>query len=516
YYEAAEARKAAILNSPTQIIHAEEMIPGETYTGTAYYISNNGDDNNDGLTPETAWRTCDPINPRACKEVIAELAENGIVIPVPKVTLQPGDAVFFERGSVFRLTDQLVLASGVTYSAYGEGAKPVFTAAEENSARPECWALWYEGENGEKIWRFYKEMYNACGIVFDDETYAKRVWEWPTPEGWLAVELRQMDPVNGICAPEDPSADVRLVSAGEYRTVDENLSGDLTFLFRPDLEGLRYPVQFDGWYKPGDIYLRCDSGNPGEIYSDIEVIALPDRSLGAGLCVRAFDAEEAQDYVLDNLSIKYYGDSAVFGNMKLPGAVIQNCTVEFGGTRILRVESAEPTSNFFAIGDGIYCVTGAEIRNCYFRHSGNAFTFENAQETADHLGSYHAYGNLIENCGQGIRTYLINPDGGRFDELILRDNIVLNSGDSMNNACFESPTAIDLGSDLVQYAGHIEVCDNVLIGSRLSMLKIPDVPAVKLDIHDNVIAQSHDGVLINEMQWDRSGQVTWHMMSDAK
>ena len=51
------------------------------YTGTAYYVSEKGDDNNDGKSPESAWRTNE-------KESNAELLE--------------GDAVFFERGGHFR------------------------------------------------------------------------------------------------------------------------------------------------------------------------------------------------------------------------------------------------------------------------------------------------------------------------------------------------------------------------------------------------------------------------------
>lgn len=39
YYEMAAERKEAILNSPTEIVKSDEFIPGETYMGTAYYVS---------------------------------------------------------------------------------------------------------------------------------------------------------------------------------------------------------------------------------------------------------------------------------------------------------------------------------------------------------------------------------------------------------------------------------------------------------------------------------------------
>ena len=81
YYQMADERRDAILNSPTAIVKADEFIPGETYTGTAYYVSENGSDENDGLSPETAWQT------------VMHLRELD--------RLQPGDAVFFERGGTY-------------------------------------------------------------------------------------------------------------------------------------------------------------------------------------------------------------------------------------------------------------------------------------------------------------------------------------------------------------------------------------------------------------------------------
>lgn len=87
----------AILNTETEIVHSDTYIPGETYTGTAYYVSNDGDDNNDGLTPETAWRTLDKVS-ESC-------GFDGNAI------LQPGDAVFFRRGDIFRETRPQVRAA---------------------------------------------------------------------------------------------------------------------------------------------------------------------------------------------------------------------------------------------------------------------------------------------------------------------------------------------------------------------------------------------------------------------
>ena len=48
----AQKRKAEIINAPDSI----EIL------GTTYYVSNDGDDGNDGKTPESAWRTLDKVS----------------------------------------------------------------------------------------------------------------------------------------------------------------------------------------------------------------------------------------------------------------------------------------------------------------------------------------------------------------------------------------------------------------------------------------------------------------------
>lgn len=129
----------AILNTETEIVHSDKYIPGETYTGTAYYVSNDGDDMNDGRTPETAWRTLDRV-----------LDANGYY---GRTDLQPGDAVFFRRGDTFRMNETQeghfdIIVSNLTFSTYGEGDKPIITGSSENGAerRSGNWSMRTEQE----------------------------------------------------------------------------------------------------------------------------------------------------------------------------------------------------------------------------------------------------------------------------------------------------------------------------------------------------------------------------------
>ena len=89
-----------------------------------------------GTSPETAWATIDRLN---------------------GAELNDGDAVFFRRGDVWRAA-QVESRPGVTYSAYGEGEKPGLYGSAENGGGAEKWSLWYEGEDGRKIWVYYRPM----------------------------------------------------------------------------------------------------------------------------------------------------------------------------------------------------------------------------------------------------------------------------------------------------------------------------------------------------------------------
>ena len=83
-----------------------------------FYVSNSGDDKNDGLTPETAWKTLDKINdPDSFPEY---------------------SNILFERGGLWRGMIK-VPKNGITYSAYGVGQKPRIFGSKRNYAKPHYW-----------------------------------------------------------------------------------------------------------------------------------------------------------------------------------------------------------------------------------------------------------------------------------------------------------------------------------------------------------------------------------------
>lgn len=126
-----------------------------SYTGTAYYVSNSGNDNNDGLTPETAWATLDKVN---------------------SFTFKNGDAVRFERGGMWR--GSIRGQNGVTYTAYGTGHKPKIYCSIDGKALE-----WKQSEY-ENVWVTEKRLgTDDVGLVVfnvgtDNEIYAEHQREF--------------------------------------------------------------------------------------------------------------------------------------------------------------------------------------------------------------------------------------------------------------------------------------------------------------------------------------------------
>lgn len=89
-----------------------QSVPGNTY-----YVSPSGNDANDGLSPESAWRTIGRVN---------------------AVTYRPGDSIFFEGGQTFEGSLQFSPANVepgdgnlITLSSYGEGRATIRSKADE-------------------------------------------------------------------------------------------------------------------------------------------------------------------------------------------------------------------------------------------------------------------------------------------------------------------------------------------------------------------------------------------------
>lgn len=374
--EAVTILREQILNSSSSIVKSDEQIPGQTYTGTAYYVSNSGNDNNDGLTPETPWKTIDKVN---------------------QSNLGYGDAVFFERGGIYRGVLCFLNPGGyVTVSAYGEGEKPIITSSEECAADAEKWTLW-NSENGVQIWKYYRDCLDCGLIVFDDETAGNKILaDWSGTE-WVNEDGTPFDIANSLTENLDFFSDDGGKFGGATDFYVNNSSAD--------------DVQY------GPLYLRCDEGNPGEIYDCIELCTMFTNDMAGG-GYNGTVISGIYGCVYDNLSIKYFPMAGVC--VSDVDSILQNCEIAWGGGCVQGMENGRVGDE--RMGDAI---NGCGTENCsvignYIHDvASSALIIESYSDVQ--LRNISVSRNLIERTCNGIN--IRDNDNISFENVAFNDNV---------------------------------------------------------------------------------------------
>ncbi|HEX2945207.1 MAG TPA: DUF1565 domain-containing protein [Clostridia bacterium] len=403
---AAQKRKQEILSTPTSIKKGDSYIQGETYTGTAYYVSNNGKDKNDGLTPETAWATLGRLQ---------------------NVKLKPGDAVFFERGSIWRsarMPNNVRGTKGITFSAYGAGNKPIFSGSPENGSGSEKWKLYYNGDNGVKIWEYYKEFSECSAIVLNHEIPVPRDTAYWDGTKYYCMDMRNEPQKKPYVVTED-LMDMRCFPMLLYPplSLDER-----AFVKGYDENGPELVT--------GKLYFRCDAGNPGELYDDIEFIA-----------PFAFFDGMSDNQTFDNLSItsSVFTFTSGFSNgNSTDNCLVQNCEVSWMGGGVTGYATFNETGdtrlqlNMNSIGrngGGIsFDGSGSTIRDNYVHNCfQEGIALETFTEDPSSMTDNVVSGNVVEECVQSILLcnwdMEVNPNH-IFKNIVVENNYSLYSGKS--------------------------------------------------------------------------------------
>lgn len=378
--------------------------------GTTYYVSNSGDDANDGLTPETAWATPEKVS---------------------TTKLNPGDGVLFERGSVFRGPDKidregvfLECQPGVTYAAYGAGPKPVLMGSPESGADPAKWSLYGETPDGGKVWVFYRDMRDCGTIVLNDGD----IWTRKVRPGWDGEKFFNED--------------------GSEFDVLAGLDQDLTFFSPADSLLRQPPVGQNEWnagamvgitlyakeYRNtvGKLYLRCDQGNPGEVFDSVEFGVCPS---GAGSPLVGLTG----GVTFSNIKVTCTSDCGFYGENGEEARLIQNCEISFCGGGLLAYDLDGSSG---VAGDGINTMKEPHtISHCYIHdNNDNGVTIEwNDSEDNLTIHDMTVTGNLFERNGFGIQIVCFDEGPEDYDvvfrDFTVEDNFILDiaggwSGDS--------------------------------------------------------------------------------------
>lgn len=366
-----EARKQEILNYENEI----------SVTGKIYYVSQNGDDSSDGLSPETAWKTIQKVN---------------------NSTITGGDAVLFERGTLYRGT--VLCKPDVTYSSYGKGPKPIITCSPENGTGKEKWSLLDGTDN---IWVYYKEMPETGILIFNDgEDYSiKKV---PSFINGKFVVRNQPDVEFDV----KKHMHINLAHFNELKALRDNGTPDIA------------PENLC------PLYLRCDQGNPGEIYSSIEFAI---RNHG-------FIVGGARNVTIDNVAVKYVGCHGVAAGTCC-GLTVKNCEFGWIGGAVQYYRGMDGTprqGQLTRYGNAIEIYGGCHDYTCDNNYIYQVFDAGVTHQYSSGSGgdckhiNVHYTNNLIEYCTYSIEYFLgqySSPDTLRFQrDIYIENNILRYSG----------------------------------------------------------------------------------------
>lgn len=384
----ADKRRETILNTPTEI----------TVTGKSYYVSNSGNDSNDGLSPETAWATVDKVN---------------------NTMFYSGDAVFFKRGDVFR---EYVLncQMGVTYSAYGEGAKPIITCSPENGADPKKWTQYGETSDGGTIWVYYRDMRDCGTLVLDGKTGAHKVAPYWNGSSFITKEGEPFDMAKGL-----------RWDCSFFVPADSLLGGKIDNDWSIGGWKVGTPYFYAEFMESnGPLYFRCDAGNPGEVFDSIEFSQRPLDERFAGVYMNSGS-------VLDNIHVfASYNCGIQHEDVIDEPFTVQNCEVSFsGGCTLFYDENGRPE----VCGDGMAISKPARIVNTYIHHNGdNGITSEYVTGFKQFIASdVKVVGNLFEYNDYDIQITTFEADmkanGCVFRDYLIQDNYFLNASNGWSN-----------------------------------------------------------------------------------
>ena len=257
----------------------DKVYPPHATEPAAYYVSNNGDDDAAGTSPETAWKTVDRVN-----------AE----------TFIPGDKILFERGGEWDDKTLSPKGSGtagayITLGAYGD----------ENAHAPRIAA---NGVVADAVYLFNQEYWEICDLdisntvsgstmVAGDDNPTDNVTERVASEGEKLKDLRGIH----IAGNDTPS----LKGFNIHNVRVHDVSGYVSWIGDTHLKenGIKNNYGYDGSKRTGGILIESiaptgDTSINGQytVFSDITIAdsEFVNNSFG-GIIVKQYNNGKARD-----------------------------------------------------------------------------------------------------------------------------------------------------------------------------------------------------------------------------
>ena len=391
----------------TEILNATPIIPSANER--VFYVSEDGDDANIG-TKNAPWKTVDKVN-----DAVANKDANTKYV------------ICFNRGDIFQ--GQLIATSNVTYTAYGTGDKPVITVSPENIADADKWTL-VDKENN--IYRYETEVTDVGSIFFNGgESYAAK----RTP-------------------------DIIKDTDGNY-SYDFGYEAlrDMQFISLPEPEKAVTLNNSNSAEIKGYVYLKCDSGNPSEIYDSIE-----------------FNCREyvvylksgAKNITVDNIAVKFGGAHGIAGG-NISNLLVQNCEIAYIGGGIMQYTEKDNFDGTFTYlparyGNGVELNTacdGYTVKNCYIHDIyDTGVTHQTGSNHSAPLVFKDVFyvNNLIENCTYSVEYFAV-PGADEnatmiMDNILVSENIMRNAGCGFGVTRTLQETVWNMSAHIMGWAAH--------------------------------------------------------------
>ena len=362
-----------------------------------FYVSNDGDDNNDGKSPDRPIRTLGRV------AYYSNASQN-------KIT--EGSTILFRDGDTFKGTlvinrDDLLIGS---YGDISKG-KPILSKSEYDGAKEGDWV-----EVKPNIWK-----YTLNG---SDQVFTKNV-------GTLWFYCNKG---NNNCTKSMTSLDKTFNYAQMITTLatydESNIENKIQDLIKNDLEFYHVGHSYNAKTTGGALYLYS-IGNPKERYDEIEF-----NMGGHNIGINGHN-----NIYVDNLKIMYTGSHGI-GGSTMSNLVVTNCEIGFIGGMVQNYNNDKPTRygnaieiygsvkdyNGSTVKDGMI-VNNNYIYQCY--DAGPTFQLSAKVDTGTvaRMDKADFSNNVLEYSNYNIEYWMsTDEDSGEiFDESVIYDFTIENN-----------------------------------------------------------------------------------------
>lgn len=405
--------------------------------GKKYYIANDGCDCADGLSIDTPIKTIEKLH---------------------SIELLPGDAVYFKRGDIWR--ELLMLKEGVTYTAYGEGAKPAIYGSLDGIGADK-----WSKTDAENIW------------VFNESIPADR------DVGNICIN-------NGKCWGIKVSRNGKNESPNSglvFNGIEKFTSGGGAFF---DYKDLKNNLEFFHDLRECKLYMYCTYGNPGEYFNMMELARKTHVVRGS-----------AKNVMVDNIAVMHGGSHGIAGFAgRVENLTVQNChfawiggSIQFETEKNVIVRLGNAVEKYGQTGcDGYY------IKNCYaYQIYDCAYTVQYQGDGGDldecSFKNVEYCNNVAEKCNTGLEIWQRNtkPENGKkftIENMNLHDNYTLYGGYGWGNQRPNKDGNFFYGETAFNTTEYINCTVERHYGilSNCYALLVRNIAPNKYNFHDNV------------------------------